>query len=98
MARDIGHRSAVVRGLVAALIGGVIGWIAAFSGLGLWGPVIGLLATIALILSLARRGRAHAPLRVMASFAFAFALLTWPLLWLLIGYIRYAISGQSLGD
>jgi hypothetical protein len=34
----------------------------------------------------------------MAAFGFAFILLTWPLLWLLVGYIRYAITGESLGD
>ncbi len=97
MAPDLGQRSAAVRGVVAALLGGVIGWIAAFSGLGLWGLVIGLAATVVGILMLARRASAHAPLTVMGAYAFVFALLTWPLLWLLVGYIRYAITGESLG-
>ncbi len=98
MAPDLGQRSAAVRGVVAALLGGVIGWIGAFSGLGPWGLVIGLAATVIVILALARRAPAHAPLAVMAAYAFAFALLTWPLLWLLVGYIRYVITGESLGD
>jgi hypothetical protein len=34
----------------------------------------------------------------MAADALAFILLTWPLLWLLVGYIRHAITGESLGD
>jgi hypothetical protein len=33
----------------------------------------------------------------MLAFAFAFVLLTWPLLWRVVGYIRYQINGQELG-
>jgi hypothetical protein len=33
----------------------------------------------------------------MLAFGFAFVLLTWPLLWLVVGYIRYLITGQTLG-
>lgn len=98
MAPHLGQRSAAVRGVAAALLGGVIGWIAAFSGLGLWGLVIGLAATVFVILTLARRAPTHAPLTVLGAYAFAFVLLTWPLLWLLVGHTRYAITGESLGD
>lgn len=98
MQPDVGRHSAAVRGIGGAVLGGAIGWIAVFSGLGLWGLVIGLALTVIVILGLARRGRANAPLTVMAAYAFAFVLLTWPLLWLLIGYARYVISGESLGD
>ena len=78
MEPDVGQHSAAVRGAISALLGGVTAWVAAFSGLGLWGLVIGLALTAIVIL--------------------AFVLLSWPLLWLLVGYIRYAISGQPLGD
>ncbi len=60
--------------------------------------MIGLAATVILILTPSRRASAHAPLTVIGAYAFAFVLLTWPLLWLLVGYIRYAITGESLGD
>jgi hypothetical protein len=98
MARDPGQPPAAVRGVVAALLGGVIGWTATFSGLGPWGLVIGLVGTVLVIFGLARPPRARAPLSVPAAYAFAFILLTWPLLWLLVGYIRYVITGESLGD
>lgn len=98
MAPDVDQHSAAVCGLVAAVLGGVIGWIAALSGLGLWGLVIGLGATVIVSLALGRRTRAHPPLSVIAAYGFAFILLTWPLLWLVVGYVRYAITGQSLGD
>lgn len=75
-----------------------MGWIAAFSALRLWGLVIGLAASVIVMLAVARRARAHPPFAVMAAFGFAFILLTWPLLWQLVGYIRYAITGESLGD
>jgi hypothetical protein len=98
MAPHVGQRSAAVGGLVAAVLGGLVGWIAAFSGLGLWGIGIGLAASVIVMLAIARRVRAHPPFSEVAAFGFAFILLTWPLLWLLVGYIRYAITGESLGE
>jgi len=70
----------------------------AFSGLGVWGLVIGLAATLIVILTLPGRAKDDRPLSVMAAFGFAFVLLTWRLLWLLVGYIRYAITGETLGE
>ena len=32
-----------------------------------------------------------------AGYGLAFALLTWPLLWLPVGYVRYLITGEALG-
>ena len=62
------------------------------------GLVIGLAATLIFIVALGRAARAHPPFTVAAAYGFAFVLLTWPLLWLIVGYIRYAITGESLGD
>ena len=98
MAPDKRQPSEPVRALGAAVLGGVIGWSATFSGLGLWGLVIGLAATVIVLLAVARRASARRSLSVMVAFGFAFILLTWPLLWLLVGYIRYALTGESLGD
>jgi hypothetical protein len=42
---------------------------------------------------LGARGR----LGAMLAFGFAFVLLMWPLLWLVVGYIRYLITGQTFG-
>ena len=91
-------RSEAMCGLVAAILGGTIGWVAAFWGLGLWGLIIGLAATGTMLVPLAHDPSVRRSFSVMAVFGFAFILLTWPVLWLLIGYVRYAITGESLGD
>ena len=74
--------------VVSVLVGGVCGWAAAFSGLKLWGLALGAVITVAMLVVLARRGVADGRLGVMLAFGFAFLLLTWPLLWLVVGYIR----------
>jgi hypothetical protein len=98
MTPDVAQRSVVVCALGAALLGGVVGWIAAFSGLGLWGLIIGLTVTVIALLALARGANAGRSITALAGLGFAFILLTWPLLWLVVGYVRYAITGTSLGD
>ena len=32
----------------------------------------------------------------LAGYGIAFVLLTWPLLWIAVGYVRYLLTGQSL--
>jgi len=34
----------------------------------------------------------------MLSFAFAFVVLTWPILWLGVAYARSLLTGQPLGE
>ena len=58
----------------------MIGWFAVFAGLGLWGLVVGLAATI-VVLSLVREASVRHSFSVMAAFSFAFILLSWPVLW-----------------
>ena len=40
-----------------------------------------------------RRGLAF-----VLTYAFAFALLTWPILYLIVAYARYLLTGQALGE
>lgn len=94
----VDQRSAALGALGAVLVGGTIGWILVFSGLGIWGLVIGLVATAIIVLAVGRRPRPHSRLAALAAFGFAFILLTWPPLWLVVGYIRYVITGDSLGS
>lgn len=86
--------SEAICGFLAAIFGGTIGWVAAFAGLGLWGLVVGLAATIVL-LALVRNTSVRRSFSVMAAFGFAFVLLSWPLLWPVVGYIWSAITGNS---
>lgn len=90
------HRWLVAVSLAAVLVGGVCGWAAAFSGLKLWGLALGAAITVALLVVLAHRAVADGRLGTVLVFGFAFALLTWPLLWLVVAYIRYLITGQTL--
>jgi hypothetical protein len=46
----------------------------------------------------ARAVRPHPSVSVMAAYGLAFALLTWPIIWLVVGLVRYGITGQTLGD
>jgi hypothetical protein len=91
------QRWLVAVSLVSVLVGGVCGWAAAFSGLELWGLALGAVITVAIHVVLAGRGVARGRLGAMLAFGFAFVLLTWPLMWLVVGYIRYLITGQTLG-
>jgi hypothetical protein len=83
---------------MAAVLGGLLGWIGAFAGLGAWGLALGAAATMAIVAVLARSSMARHPLGFMAGHGFAFVLLTWPVLWLVVGYARYVITGQALGN
>jgi hypothetical protein len=79
--------------LVVAVVGGLIAWISVFAGLKAWGLVVGVLASVVLIVVLARRATSRPSMSVMAAFACAFILLTWPILLLVVGYLRYVITG-----
>jgi Ca2+/H+ antiporter len=46
------------------------------------------------MLKFACSGRFQPSRSVLAAYGLAFVLLTWPTLWL----VRYAITGQTLGD
>jgi hypothetical protein len=87
----------VVLALVSVVIGGLCGWTAVFSGMSLWGLALGGAIAAAMITILARRDAANDMLGTMLMFGFAFVLLTWPVLWLVVGYIRYVITGETLG-
>ena len=91
----IEQRRLVAVSLVSVL-GGACGWAAAFSGLKLWGLALGAVITVTMLVVLAHRRVAQGRLGAMLAFGFAFVLLTWPLLWLVVGYIRYLITGQTL--
>lgn len=91
------QRWLVAVSIVSVLVGGVCGWAAAFSGFKLWGLALGAVITVSMLVVVARRGVAHGRLGALLAFGFAFVLLTWPLLWLVVGYIRYLITGQTLG-
>jgi hypothetical protein len=92
--------SSALLSLIAVVVSGVIGWSAAFAGLDLlpWALVVAVLSSTVLIVMLAHRAPSHPKLSEMAVFGFAFALLTWPFLWLVVGLASYLITGQALGD
>jgi O-antigen/teichoic acid export membrane protein len=93
------RRVLLVVSLTSAVLGGLLAWAGVwFGGLGVAALGIGAAATLIAISDFARRDPARRPLAFMLGFAFAFAVLTWPILWLVVGYLRYLLTGESLGD
>jgi len=84
--------------LVAAVLGGLIGWIAVFSGFGAWGLALGAAITGVMIGVRARRRPSWHTAGFLASYAFGFLLLTWPVAWFAVGITWYLITGQPLGE
>lgn len=80
---------------VSTVMGGIVAWTALFAGLPGWAFAAGVVATWTLLAITARTARQFV---MMSGFSFAFLLLTWPLLWLAVGYVRYLITGEALGD
>jgi hypothetical protein len=74
--------------------GGVLGWTGWYIGLRRWGLLLGLVLTAIVLARLSRRRRRSVGL--VAGFGFAFLLLTWPLLWVAVGYVRYLITGEPI--
>ena len=81
----------------AAIIGGAVAWALFFLGLDLWGLMIG---AAVIVCPAAGRVRGDGSQRQSESIVLscACALLTWPLLWILAVFVRYWITGKSLGS
>jgi hypothetical protein len=79
---------------VVVVTGGMIGWTAFYEGLGGWGLLVGLVVTSALVVWVSVRRPHYAGL--IGGFAFAFLVLTWPVLWLVVGYVRYLFTGEPI--
>jgi hypothetical protein len=84
--------------LVAALVGGIIGWTSVFAMNTVWGLAVGAVVLIALDGLLVRPDRRRGTVPTMLGWSFAFTLLTWPPLWLIVGLVRYFINGETLGN
>jgi hypothetical protein len=93
MTVDVRQRS-IALSFVSVIVGGLLGWITVFAALDLWGLLVGGAASLVLMLVFARAVRPHPSLPVMAAYGPAFALLTWPILWLTVGLV----TGQTLGS
>jgi hypothetical protein len=84
--------------LASTVLGGVLTWSGVFGGVGFASFGIGAAATLIPIYGFARVDPARRPLSFMLGYAFAFVVLTWPILWLVIAYARSIVTGQTLGD
>lgn len=83
--------------LCALLTTGLI-WTAALGTplSGTWALVIGVITGLGLLLLLGGRKRFELPLTL--AFWLAFTLLTFVPGWLVVGYIRYLLTGEALGN
>jgi hypothetical protein len=83
--------------LAAVVVGGVLGWTLSFAGLGPWGLVLGAAVGLLLMAAAARINPTQRFQRLLA-LGFGFVLLTWPVLWIVVGLVRFWITGDSLGS
>ena len=81
--------------LTAAVVGGAVAWTLFFLGLDLWGLVIGAAVIVCLAAGRVRGDQRRSESIVLSC---ACALLTWPLIWILAGFVRYWITGRTLGS
>jgi hypothetical protein len=84
--------------LASVIFGGVLMWSLWFAGLGSASLAVGAAATLIPILAYAWRDPIRRRLTFMLGFAFAFVVLTWPILWLVVGYVNYLLTGETPGD
>lgn len=87
----------VITSLVAAVLGGCVGWTLGFVGLGLWGLAVGALVTL-IVLTIVAGIDDSQRLTALVTYAVAFTLLSWPVLWIAAGLVRYWLTGQTLGS
>ncbi len=92
------RRRAALVSLAATIGSGIIGWSLAFAGLGPWGLVTGGAIVLIVIIVVARRPALRLDSALFLGYAFAFILITWPVLWLAVGWVRYLVTGQSIGN
>jgi hypothetical protein len=92
------ERSVALQSLASTILGGFVGWTAFLSGLDLWGLLIGAASTSIAMITLGHTRRSQRPFSVMAAYALAFALLTWPVLGIFVAIAWSGITGQALGD
>lgn len=81
----------------SAVAGGLVGWTAFYVGLKLWGLAVGAAIMLLLALVVARLDRAQRPTAVF-TLTLGCILLTWPLAWVAIMFVRYWITGDSVGS
>ncbi len=86
------------RSLGLTVAGGLLGGSLVFVSLGLWGLLVGAAVVVLLTVAVGRRAAGHDRLFAMVGYGMAFVLLTWPVLWVVVGYVRYLITGRALGD
>jgi hypothetical protein len=90
-------RRRVVAAAAAAVLGGAVGWTLFYVGLWFWGLAIGVTVVAAVAVTGVRISRSP---RLSESIALSLGciLLSWPLIWVLAVFIRYWITGKSIGS
>jgi E3 ubiquitin-protein ligase DOA10 len=89
------RRRLVFASFVATMLGGLVSGSILWAELPAWALAAGLVTTVCLI---ALVSHTSGQFLFMIGFAVAFALVTWLLLVFLVGYARYLITGEALGE
>lgn len=96
--RTLRDQVPVVGLAVAVAASGTVGWVLLYVGVPIWVALIVAVALAAACTALlAARVRSLRAAELLALMP-AFALLTWPPLWLIVILVRYWLTGQSVGN
>lgn len=79
---------------VIAALGGAIGWTLTYVWLNLWGLAVGAIMVVAVAALRSNRSRRRSE---SVALSLAWILLSWPLIWVIAMFVRYWITGQTIG-
>ncbi len=93
---DHGSRRHLIVGVAGAVIRGALGWTLVYVGLGIWGLLPGAVVVVALATA---SGRITGSMRrsEMVVISLACVLLSWPPLWIAAVFVRFWITGKTVG-
>lgn len=97
MPDDAGRtRRSVALAFGSAMLGGAVGWTLLYIGVGIWGLVVGAATVVLLATAVNGVVPADRPTKLVP-LVLGCVLLSWPLVWVVVVFLRYWISGQDLG-
>jgi hypothetical protein len=82
---------------LGAIVGGAAAFSLSYAGLGPWGLLIGVVLIVVVAGLVAR---VDSPLRFLELVVITVCccVLTWPVVWIAVVFVRYWITGQSVGS
>lgn len=92
------YRAPLVVSASCVVFGGIVAWVLVFAGAGAWGLVIGAAATAGAIAAVAVATKLSRSAWLLLIYAITCVLLSWPVLYLVVAYLWYVVTGRSVGE